>query len=370
MKFSSLQENLAEGLQMVFRAVPNKGPLPVLSNVYISTEGGRLKLAATDLATTIMTYVGASVEDNGATTVPAKLLRDFVNNLSPGTVDAHLKDDIFHIQSPASKSKFNSINAADFPELPEPKIEEHLLEFDPKFLQEIMSLVGFASGTDTSRPIFCGTLLKYEDDKLTIASTDGYRLSEKVVGIKSTKDSFSAVIPTKTLQEVVRIFSKAPTNIRFAFSEDENQVMFLSGDTFVSTRILDGQYPPYKQIVPTDTNLSATFPLEPFLEAVRLTSVFAASEGNNAIKIVVDPEKECIRVVSLVEEIGAHESEIPAQVEGPLTEIAFNVRYLLDFLNNIKGETLTLKTSGNIAPCVFETDTQENFIHIIMPIQI
>lgn len=371
MKFSSLQENLSEGLQIVSRAVPNKGTLPVLSNVYISTENGRIKLAATDLATTIMTYVGGSIDRNGAVTVPAKLLKDFVGNLSPGALDVLLEEDIFHVQCANSKSRFNIISADDFPELPEAKIDDQIVELDAQLFQTIISNVSFASGTDTSRPIFSGTLIKHEDGKLTVASTDGYRLSEKILNFPEAKRNFSAVIPTKTLLEVARIFSKSEEPIKFALSEDENQVIFLSSDTYVSTRIIDGDYPPYKQIIPTDTSIKATLNAQDFIEAVKLTSVFAISgDSGNAVKLVFDPEEMHVKVVSLAEEAGEHESTVPAEVEGTLTEVAFNVKYLLDFLNNIKGSEITIETNSSTSPCIFRSKEHPDLIHIIMPIQI
>ncbi|MBN1162896.1 DNA polymerase III subunit beta [Patescibacteria group bacterium] len=371
MKFSSLQENLAEGLQIVSRAVPTKGSLPILSNVYISTESGRIKLAATDLATTIMTYVGASIDKKGEATVPAKLLKDFISNLSPGTVDILLEDDTFHVHATKSKSKFNSTHAEDFPELPEPSITNHILELDTKPFHEAISAVAFSSGNDTGRPILTGTLVKSENGEITIAATDGYRLSEKILKVNTDQQDFTAVIPTKTLTEVSRIFSKEENPIKFTLSEDDNQVIFLSGDTYVSTRIIDGQYPPYKQIIPPDTSIKASFSTEEFIEAVKLTSVFASSgDSGNAVKLILDPTKQHIKITSLSEEMGEHESTIPANVEGEPTEIAFNVKYLLDFLNNIKGSEIYLETNGSISPCIFRTKEHENYRHIIMPLQI
>lgn len=371
MKFSSLQENLLVGLSTVSRAVPVKGPLPVLHNVYISTEEGRVKLAATDMATTIMTYVGASIETKGATTVPAKMLKDFVNNLTPGQLEIQLIEDIFHIKSPMSTSKFNSIHADDFPELPEAILEDHLLEIEASTFVDTVNSVAFASGTDSSRPVFTGTLLKYSEGILTIASTDGYRLSEKKLPIEAQQEEFSAVIPTKTMLEVARIYAKSTEPIKFSISEGDNQVIFLSGDTYVSTRIIDGEYPPYEQIIPKESVLTATFSSEDFLNAIRLTSVFAtAGDGGGAIKLVFDPEEQHIKVLSLGEETGEHESIVPAKIEGDLTEIAFQVKYLLDYLNNIKGSETRVESNGTVSPCVFKTKEHEGLIHIIMPVQI
>jgi DNA polymerase III subunit beta len=373
MKFSSLQENLSSGLQIVLRAVPTKPQLPVLANVYISTEDGRIKLAATDLATTIITFVGASIETTGATTVPAKLLKDFVGNLIPGALNIHLEEEIMHVLSETTKSKFSSIASDDYPELPEFALETPLIEIDPKVLTDTIKSVAFSSGTDTSRPVFAGTLLHQQGTKLTIAATDGYRLSEKVLEIAAgnQEQETKAIIPTKALLEIARIFAKTEEPIKIALSEDENQVIFLAEDTYVSTRIIDGEYPPYQQIVPTETTLSAKFSAEEFLNAVRLTSIFASiDDSGGAIKIIIDPDNQHIKVKSLGEETGEHESTLPAEISGDLTEIAFNVKYVLDFLSNIKGPEVIMETNGTTSPCIFKSTAHENYVHIIMPVQL
>lgn len=373
MKFSSLQENLSQGLQVVSRAAPVKGQFPALSNVYISAEEGRVKLAATDLATTIITYVGASIEITGATTVPAKLLKDFVGSLMPGALDIHLEEEIVHVLSESTKSKFTSIPADDYPKLPEFSAENGLFEIDPQIFTEAIKVVAFASGTDASRPIFAGTLLSQKGNCITMASTDGYRLSEKTLEVtaqdqdKETK----VVIPTKALLEIARIFAKSEQPIQIALSEDENQIIFLAEDTYVSTRIIDGEYPPYQQIIPTETTLTAKFSTEDFLNAVRLTSIFATvDDSGGAIKIVVDPDEQQIKVKSLGEETGEHESALPAEINGDLTEIAFNVKYVLDYLSNIKGEETILETSGPVSPCIFRNPKHNAYLHIIMPVQL
>lgn len=368
MKFSCLQENLSKGLQTIMHAVPAKSSLPILSNVLISTDGGRLKLSATNLETAISTYVGASIEEEGSTTIPAKLLKDFVTTLPPGPINAYVKDEILTVSSKNTKSKFNGSSAHDFPELPTFPKKSKILEFDPAILNEVISLVAFASGTDTGRPVFTGIFLEFSKNKLTFASTDGFRLSEKMITIKSTVDDFSVVLPAKTLSEVAKIFSSSTEPISFTLNNDENLALFKSEDTLIATRIIDGQYPDYKKIIPTDRVIKADFTTVDFFEAVRLTDIFA-KEGNNTIKVRFDPEGK-IKITSLSEETGQHESNFPAEVDGELLEIAFNSKYLLDFLTNIKSENIEFMSNGNLSPCLFKPDNLKDFIHIIMPMQI
>jgi len=368
MKFSFLQENLSKGLQTIMHAIPAKSSLPILSNVLIETDKGRIKLSATNLETAITTHVGASIEEEGSITVPARLLKDFISNLSPGTISASVKDEILIVNSKSTKSKFNGSSAKDFPELPSFPKNAKGLSIDPGLLNNVVGVVAFASGIDTSRPIFTGIYMDYSKEKLTITSTDGFRLSEKNIKIKGEINDFKVVIPAKTLLEVAKIFSISSEPIEFALNQDENLGLFKAEDTLIATRVLDGDYPDYKKIIPTEHIVKANFSTLEFTEAVRLTDIFA-KEGNSTIKVRLDPEGK-IKITSLSEETGQHESNLNAEVEGELVEIAFNSKYLLDFLGNVKSENIEFKSNGNLSPCTFIPDGIKDFIHIIMPMQI
>ncbi len=372
MKFSCLQENLSKGLQVVSKAVPTKGPLPILSNILISAEQGRLKLVATDLETTIITYVNASVDEEGSVTVPARILKEFVTNLSPSTIEAKLDRDILHLTSQKTKSKFNGTSSADFPELPTIDTSVDAIEVDAKEFARAVAVVAFASATDESKPVFTGIFLSFADNILTIASTDGFRLSEKALILKTVSKEFTTIIPAKTLSEVTKIFSNATEPLKIIISEDANTAVFQADDTTIYTRILDGQYPDYKRIIPANATLKAQFNEEEFSEAVKLTNIFLKEGDNNTLKIRFDP-KGVIRVASLADEQGSHESELAAEIEGEMLEVAFSAKYLLDFLNNVKCPILVFETSGNKSACLLRPQNQvehEGFLHIIMPIQI
>src|SRR3989344_2342567 len=181
MKFTCLQENLSKGLSTVVRAVPIKSPLPILSNVLISAEKGRLKLSGTNAETSITTYIGASVEREGSVAIPAKLFRDFVANLHPSTLEAVLDEDLLRVSSEKTKSRFNGVSAAEFPDLLVfPKTGECLI-LAPKVFSDAVNSVDFSAAADSTRPVFSGVYLSYEDGVLTIAASDGFRLSEKVL---------------------------------------------------------------------------------------------------------------------------------------------------------------------------------------------
>ncbi len=368
MKFTCLQENLEKGLQIVAKAVPVKGSLPILTNILFSTEDGRLKLSATNLETAITTYIPCSVQQDGAITIPAKLIREFVANLPEGSITAILNGHTLMLSSQKTKSKFNGTGAEDFPELPIFPADAKAVELDPKIFADAISFVAFAAGNDDSRPLFSGVYLNCDGNLLTIACTDGFRLSEKMLTLSKKCDPFSAIIPAKTLAEVARVFAQSDEPLLFALNGNENLALFKSQDTTIATRILDGDYPDYKRIIPQEKSLTAAFSTADFLEAVRLTNVIA-KEGDNAIKIRFDPEGT-VRITSLAEDAGEHQSEFPAEIEGNLMEIAFSSKYLLDYLGNIKTENINFLTKGNVSPCIFSSEIHPNFIHIIMPMQI
>jgi DNA polymerase-3 subunit beta len=369
MKFTCLQENLTKGVQTVYRAVPAKSPLPILSNILLHAKNNKLKLAASNMETTITTYVGASIDKDGAITVPARLIRDFVANLSPDTVDATLIDETLHLKSEKTKSHFNGITAEDFPDLPGFPEDKSFIELDPAAFTNAIASVAFAAGTDVSHPFYAGIYLEYAEKKLTFVGLDGFRLAIKTIDVDSEAEPFNTIIPAKTLVEVARIFSASEDTVKMVLSAGENLVIFGTEDTTIATRIIDGTYPNYKAVVPTEFSISATFAAQDFLDAVKLANVFAKTDDNKAVKMVLDTEGT-IRISSLEEESGKHESEIAAEVTGNAVELTFNSKYLLDFLNNIKTEEVTITTSGAATPCKFAPVGHENFTHVIMPMQI
>lgn len=371
MKFTCLQENLSKGLSTVAKAVPVKSSLPILSNVLLEAKDGRLKISATNLETAITTSVGASVDEEGAVTVPAKLLQEFVSHLSPDTVSGELKGSTLHLSTEHSKAKFNGMKAEDYPDLPEVADSAPVLELDPKAFSAAVSVVAFSSAVDETRPILGGSLLDYRDGVLTVVSADGFRLSEKILNLesKSELDEFSVVVPAKTLIEVARIFSSSEEPIRLVLNNDENLALFEASGILIATRILDGEYPDYKKIIPEGSSVRAEFTSDDLNEAVRLANVFA-KEVDSVIKMVFDP-KGMIRLSSISKETGENESEIAAVVESEeVMEVSFNSQYLLDLLSNVKAEKFVFESEGSLSAGVIRPLEEEGYTHLIMPIRV
>ncbi len=369
MKFTCLQNNLTDALTKVYRAVPTKSELPILSNILISAEDNRIKLSATNLSTTIITHVGASIEEEGAITVPAKMLRDLVANLSSNSLEVVLKDDVLHLKSDATKTKINGVAADDYPDLPQEKENLISIELDPKDFFNAIASVAFCASLDDSRPIFTGIFMRFSKDTATFAASDGFRLSEIKFPVKNKGEEFSVIIPAKTLVDIAKVFSDTESKIIFALDQNDNLALFKQNDSLIATRLIDGEYPDYTRIIPAETKNSALFDTAPFLEAVKLTDVFA-KESDSAMIMKIST-KGTVELAASAREAGEHRSKIKADVDAEEdTEIGFNSKFLLDFLNNIKHEKISAKTEGHKSPCVFRAEGKENFIHIIMPMQI
>jgi DNA polymerase III subunit beta len=371
MKFTCLKENLSKSLSIVSKAIPLKHSMPILTNVLLTTKDGRLKIAGTNTDTYITTYVGASVEEEGSITVPARLLSEFVSNLSGETVTAHIDNDIFHVISGKTKSKFNGMNADEYPDIPLLQDDLPYIELDPKEFAHALSQVGFAVAVDTSRPVFSGVYINYADSQLTVVGSDGFRLSERVLTVEGNAPDFSVIIPARNLLEISRIFSSYPDKIKMHLNESENLCMFSGEDMLVAVRVIDGAYPDYRRIIPASSKITATFLAPELLEAVKLTHVFA-KDSDNILRMVIDPQGT-IKIMSSSQETGENHTEIAATIVAELTEpfeIVFNARYMLEFLTNSKFESLIFHANEKTTPCMIKPSEGKDFLHVMAPMHL
>jgi len=351
----------------VYKAVPTKSNLPILSNVHLLAQDGRLRLSATNLDTSITTYVGVSIEEEGVITVPAKIFRDLISNLPEGVITITLKKGLLHVRTEDNKAELNTVAAEEYPEIPVMGNDAEVLEIDSTMFADAVKSVVFAAATDTTRPIFSGVYLSFVDGLLSVVASDGFRLSEKVLTLDVPfSKTFSVVIPAKTLLEVARlIVSEVPTKV--SLDDRANLVLFSNQDTVIATRILDGQFPDYKRIIPKEHALEAEISYEDLLEAVRLADVFA-QEVDSSVKVHFNPEG-IISVSSSSPESGKQTSSFKAAVDGDEMDISLNAKYVLDFLTNVGADKIRFCTQDAMSPCVFRPFDTQDFLHIIMPRQ-
>ena len=375
MKASCLQENLAKGLSIVGRAVSPRSTLPVLGNVLLATDGGRLKLSATNLEVGISCWIGAKVEEDGATTVPARTFTDLISASPPGQVDMELlvSTQTLNMRAGRSEANIKGIDAQEFPIVSEPENEEGI-PIEPDVLRKAIEQVAFAAATDESRPILTGVLAQFQDDQLTLAAADGFRLSVRSIPLpEAISDPFSIIVPAQALSELRRISGEQNDPIIITVTPSRNQVIFQLTDIILVSQLIDGNFPDYKQIIPSDRATHTVLDTASFLKACRMAQIFARDAAHiTRIHIQPGPELKAghVRVSATSAETGDDMSEIDAAIEGDEIEIAFNVKYLIDVLSVTDAPQVTLDTSNSSSPGVIRPVDEDGFTHVIMPMHL
>jgi len=364
-----MQENLARGLSIVSRAVSSRSTLPVLGNVLIRTEDGGLKLTATNLEIGITYWVPGKIETDGATTVPARLLADIVAGLPPGErVDLELQPgDTLRIRAGRFETHVKGIDAEEFPAIPTAG-ERPTTRIAQKTLRQALNETTFAAASDEARPILTGVLCRFEGDQLTLAAADNYRIAVKTIDTLNPVEEKSLVVPARAYAELARILSDTDDPVDVVLAPAKNQVLFHADAIDLVTRLVDGQFPNYQQVLPTTHTTKATLDREELLKAVRLSALIASSSAN-VVKLALPGEGGTSVAMSAAAEIGENEGEVEAEVEGEPTTVAFNARYLTEALQNMVGERLALEFNGPLSPGVLRPVGDEDYVHVIMPVR-
>ncbi|MEA3377946.1 MAG: DNA polymerase III subunit beta [Chloroflexota bacterium] len=376
MKVSCLQENLAEGLGIVGRAVSPRSTLPVLGNVLVATDGGRLKLSATDLEVGINCWIGAKVEEEGATTVPARTFIDLVNALPPGQVDLELivRTQTLNLRAARSEANIKGIDAQEFPIVAVPDEEAEGIPIEPRVLRSAIEQVAFAAATDQSRPILTGVLAQFENERLTLAAADGFRLSVRTVRLPdAVSDPFSIIIPAQALTELRRVSGEQEEPVLINVTPERNQLLFELTDVVLVSQLIDGNFPDYRQIIPRERTTHTVLDTAAFLKACKMAQIFARDAANIS-RVKVEPGSELepgrVRVSATSAETGEDVSEIDASVEGEGVEIAFNVNYLIEVLSVTDAAQVSLDTTTSSSPGVIRPVGEDGFTHVIMPMHL
>lgn len=374
MKVSCLQENLARGLAVVGRAVAARSTLPVLGNIMLATDEGRLKLSATNLEIGINCRVGAKVEQEGAITIPARLLQDFVNSLPAERIDLELiaRTQTLNLKCGRFEANIRGIDAQDFPAVGMPD-EDGTIICDADDLRVVIDRVAFAAATDESRPVLTGVLAELATDRLTFAAADSYRLSVASAPLRQgPANPINIIIPARALQELRRISTEGDT-IEMRVAPNHSQVFFHFDDIDLVSQLIEGTFPNYRQIIPTTSNTKTIVNTAEFLQAARMAAIFARDAANIARLNIVpggDGASSQMILSATSSEQGDNVSGLDVQVEGAPIEIAFNARYLVDALNVITSAQVQLETRDPSSPGVLKPVGDPDFVHIVMPMHI
>lgn len=369
MKLSVMQENLARGLAVVSRAVSSRGTLPVLANVLLRTEDGGLKLTATNLEIGITYWVPGKIEVDGTTTVPARLFSDLVSSL-PGSerVDLELQGaDTLHLRSGRFATHIKGIDAEEFPAI-QTAGERPTTRAGQRVLRRALAETVFAAASDEARPILTGVLARFEGDRLTLAAADNYRIAVRTIDILDPVESVAVVIPARALGELARVLADTDDPVDIVLAQARNQVLFHVEGVDLVSRLIDGQFPNYQQVIPQSHATRAEVEREELLRAVRPAALIASSSAN-IVKLQVGGDTEAGVTVTAAADVGDYEGAVEAAVEGDGTTIAFNARYLADVLQNVDAQRFALELNGPLSPGVFRPVGDDGYVHVVMPVR-
>jgi len=369
MKLQILQENLEKAVSTTSRFASTRAQLPILGNILISTKKSRICVSSTNLEISASVQVGAKIEEEGEISVPAKVISELVANLPKETVTLTAEKEQLKVSVSGFASTVLGMNSADFPKIPNLVDKEKSTGFSQEELIKTLAQVIFATSTDETRPILTGVLFLFGKNSLSLVATDGFRLSRKTLPLKTGKVvTDNVVIPKGVLSELSRIISE-DGEVFFGVQEKEKQVIFGIGDTVLTSRLLEGEYPDFAKIIPKSSSINVLLDKEEFVRAVKLASIFAR-ESANIIRIKV--LKDSINVSAESSSAGSQETNVDAKIESTEKdfEIAFNYRFVEEFLHSVVGEEVKMEFSGVSAPGVFTDTSDSSYLHLIMPVKV
>lgn len=375
MKVSVLQENLAHGLSIVSRAVSPRSTLPVLANVLVATDEGRLRLSATNLEMGITCWIGAKIGEEGSTTVPARTFSDLINTLPEGQVDMDLavRTQTLNVRSGSSNTDIKCIDSQEFPPMPIPDMDGGVV-FKVSDLKELIHQTVFTASSDDARPVLTGVLVTVDGNKVTLAAADGFRLSIRSLELSDDVDrSLQAIIPARALNELARIASDGEETVTMVLPPGRGQVIFRMDDIELTSQLIEGNFPDFQQIIPTSHNTRTVVSTSSFLKACKQAEIFAR-DGSHIARLNITPGDElqqgALEISAQSEETGSSEAMVEATVDGQPVLIAFNVRYLREVLDVVNTQNVALETTAAAAPGVIRALGEDGFLHVIMPMHL
>lgn len=364
MKLQVTQENLNQALGTVARVANSRGTLPILANILLQVTDNRLSLSATNLDIAVKEFVGAKISKPGSITVPARLMQDFVSSLPSGVIEMELVDNKLKISSDQYKSIINGVPADDFPTMP--VISDGTeWKISGKSLREGLSQVIMAASSDDTRPILTGVYVNTDKKSLYLAATDSYRLAEKRLNTSSVLDDMKLLVPVSAMQDLLRILSDYNEDIDVI--NNEQQVQFTVGDTSLVSRLIDGNYPPYRNLIPAKFATTVKVNRQDFLNITKVSSLFAR-ESAGSVTIDVSEENQTLEIHSIASQLGENTSSVSGKITGE-GSITLNSRYLSDALHAIKDDEVEFCFNGKLEATLLKGNKSDDYLHIIMPLK-
>jgi DNA polymerase-3 subunit beta len=374
MKASVTQQQLAHGLSLVSRAVSPRSTLPVLANVLVATDEGRLRISATNLELGISCWIGAQIAEDGAITVPARTFADLISTLPNDNVqlDLNTRTQTLTVRCGASVTDIKGIDAQEFPPIPVPDLEEGI-DLNVADFKEMIQQVAFAASSDEARPLLQGVYLTVAGDEVTLAATDGFRISVRRDTLPNPiSQPMKAIIPARALSELARVAGDGEESVKMVIPSGRGQVLFHMKNAELVSQLIDGNFPDYRAIVPRSFKSSTVVSTSAFLKACKQAEIIAR-EGNYVVRLNIQPggdQPGQVEISAQTEETGSSEIAVDATVDGAAVLIAFNVRFLREALEVIKTPSVALETNANNTPGMLRPVGDQNFQHVIMPMHL
>ncbi|KUO76312.1 MAG: DNA polymerase III subunit beta [Clostridia bacterium BRH_c25] len=361
MKIITTKSSLLESINIVQKAVPSKTTLPILEGILFDAKNGKLKLTATDLEIGIETLSNVDVIEPGKVVLSSKIVGEIVRKLPDADIEIETAErNLVYIKSEGSNFKVVTLPHDEFPELPVVKKEKGIT-LSQNILRDMIRNTIFAVSTDEVRPILTGVLFEVSGENLTMVALDGFRMAVKWSKIIND-NSFKAVIPGKTLSEIGKILSENESPINIYFSK--NHIQFQVEDTIIISRLLEGEFINYKQIIPSEYKMKIKVPSSKMMEACDRAALFARDSSNNMIKFEINDD---LMIIMSNSQNGDVHEELKIQKEGNDIEIAFNAKYFIDVLKVMDSEEINIEFTTNVSPSIIRPCDNTGYLYLVLP---
>jgi DNA polymerase III subunit beta len=371
MKFTCTKENISQVLGLAGSIAGRQTSLPILTNVYIDAKESGVEIIGTNLEIAIKAHLRAKVEQTGNFTVPAKMILDYINLLPEEQVVLTLEGNELLVSCGNSNTKIKGMPSDEFPVIPEIE-EQHAYAVDVQQLKTALQQVVIATSKNEIRPELAGISCHMFSERffgMVLAATDSYRLAEKKTSISQGTDSTSCIIPARSAHEMIRILSVSnaeETNVRFWISE--NQIALRYGNVEMTSRLIEGNYPDYTQIIPEEFKTVAIVSSDELTKRIKAASLFTA-DGVNAVSFDLNSTQNTLGISSTSTQAGEHSAELDGELEGEENSILLNHRYVLDGLQQMNVDKVQFCVNSGDAPCLFRPSESDEYLYIVMPIR-
>lgn len=377
MKINALQENLKQQLDYLQKVIPNKPQLPILSSIFLKTQDSRLVLAATDLYLGIRSSLVVEVKEKGSLVVDGDTFRSIINSLPPGKISLELVDSVLNISQEKTKIKLSCQAADEYPKFP--KVVGKSFSLKTIDLEKIHNLVVFASSNDQTRPVLTSLLMSFSNKGLKVIGTDGFRLASIVFNKLSFPFNRDLLVPAKALSELLRIAKQGEAEeVEIIVDDELKQLLFKVGQVDFFVRLIEGDFPPYQKIIPPTFKISIDIESADFLSQLKRAQIFAR-ETSNIVRLAFkhNDEGSFIIIKAISPSYGEYVGEAPIEIKSDLSkeeiaemQIAFNALYLIDFINAVNAEKISIALNESLKPARFMGKGNNDYFYISMPFRV